>query len=384
MSSKIVIAGAGSGKSRYLIESVDSISDGKLLITTFTNANEESLKSRLYKKYGCIPSHVTVMSWWAFLLEHCVRPFQGCYLNRRISQLNLVNGQSGVKYRRGRTPIFFNENKEFVKHYFDNNGCIYSDKISKFAFRCHEKSSGALLGRLSRCFQYIFIDEVQDMSGYDLNLIKIFHCSKINILMVGDLRQGTYSTTNLSKNKNYAKSKIVQYFKKETPDILIDDTSLIYNHRSVDDIVNYSNSLYPSLVKNISKNKSTTGHDGVFFVSRKTAASYIERYAPLQLRLNKRTVLLSVGEHMTFGKSKGLETDRVLIYPTKPMLEWIKDNESELADKSRAEFYVAITRARQSVAFVVDDRALSSLENAKVIDKVTEGLFKLKRLSQQS
>ena len=34
------------------------------------------------------------------------------------------------------------------------------------------------------------------------------------------------------------------------------------------------------------------------------------------------------------------------------MLEWIKNHDSTLAQKSRAKLYVAITRAKYSVAFV--------------------------------
>jgi len=47
-----------------------------------------------------------------------------------------------------------------------------------------------------------------------------------------------------------------------------------------------------------------------------------------------------------------LSFDRVLIYPTKPILEWIIGKSKELKIESRSKFYVAVTRARYSVAFV--------------------------------
>jgi superfamily I DNA/RNA helicase len=58
---------------------------------------------------------------------------------------------------------------------------------------------------------------------------------------------------------------------------------------------------------------------------------------------------------MNFGESKGLSFDRVLIYPTDPIQNWLRNNNSVIADTSRSKLYVAITRARYSVAFVVSD-----------------------------
>jgi DNA helicase II / ATP-dependent DNA helicase PcrA len=57
---------------------------------------------------------------------------------------------------------------------------------------------------------------------------------------------------------------------------------------------------------------------------------------------------------MNFGMSKGLSFDRVLIYPTVPIIKWLKNCSSDLAATSRSKLYVAITRARHSVAFVYD------------------------------
>ena len=47
--------------------------------------------------------------------------------------------------------------------------------------------------------------------------------------------------------------------------------------------------------------------------------------------------------------------DRVLIYPTKGILAWVLDKNNEMKQQTRAKFYVAVTRARYSVAIVVDD-----------------------------
>jgi DNA helicase-2/ATP-dependent DNA helicase PcrA len=54
------------------------------------------------------------------------------------------------------------------------------------------------------------------------------------------------------------------------------------------------------------------------------------------------------------GASKGSTFNRVLIYPTKAMEAWIKDNSFKLKDNVRAKLYVALTRSRLSSTIVID------------------------------
>jgi superfamily I DNA/RNA helicase len=240
------------------------------------------------------------------------------------------------------------------KHYFTDGGKIYSDKLSKFVIKCNKNNLGAVVDRLSRIYKYIFIDEVQDLAGYDLDLLKLLFSSPIKILLVGDPRQGTYSTNNASRNKRFKKSKIIYFFEDDSINIQKDDASLIVNHRCVEPICNFSNKLFPDLPQVKSGNGNKTNHDGVFLIKPQDIDRYLKKFHPAQLRYDKRT---SVNEEYfvrTFGDSKGLSFDRVLIYPTKPLIEWMKNNNSNLASTSRSKFYVAITRARYSVGIVYD------------------------------
>ena len=81
--------------------------------------------------------------------------------------------------------------------------------------------------------------------------------------------------------------------------------------------------------------------------------AYLETYRPVQLRDSKRTNVNDNYAVFNFGDSKGLTFDRTLIYPTAPMEKWVFDHNTELQPKSRARFYVAVTRARYSVAIIV-------------------------------
>lgn len=369
---KLIIAAAGSGKTTFLVEEALKEKKGKVLITTYTQANEAEIRKKIIEKNKCIPENVTVQTWFSFLLEHGARPFQGVLFEKRIKGLILVNSQSGIRYYRNQCqeckrkkvinpncyrckgPIYFGEKQNFERHYFSKSLKIYSDKLSKFVIRCNEKSNGNVIDRISRIYSHIFIDEVQDLAGYDLELLRLFFDCSSQIVLVGDPRQSTYLTNTTSKNKKYRKAEIVKFFADEIDNLEKDNTSMKINYRCNEAICNLSNDLFPNFPATTSGNKKTVEHSGVFFVKKKDVENYLLKHQPLQLRNDRRTKVKENYEVMNFGESKGLSFDRVLIYPTKPILEWLKDNSKELAETSRSKFYVALTRARHSVAIVCD------------------------------
>ncbi len=66
-------------------------------------------------------------------------------------------------------------------------------------------------------------------------------------------------------------------------------------------------------------------------------------------------------QEFNFGMSKGLGFDRVLIFPTTAIVKFLKDGKLTKTAKGKeqpafnlAKFYVALTRARYSVAIVCD------------------------------
>jgi hypothetical protein len=62
----------------------------------------------------------------------------------------------------------------------------------------------------------------------------------------------------------------------------------------------------------------------------------LQQYKPVQLRYDIKTIVNPNYEVRNFGDSKGLSFDRMLIYPTKPRLAWLQNNNSQLADTSRS------------------------------------------------
>jgi DNA helicase-2/ATP-dependent DNA helicase PcrA len=371
MVNELIIASAGSGKTTALVEkAIEKANAGEtVLITTFTEACEEEIKNKLVEESnGYIPDNITIQTWFSFLIKHGAKPYQDYVIDTEITGLILEGGKSGLRYE---TPegkkVYWGEAKNPYEFYFSKSGKIYSDKLAKFVIRCNKDSGEKVINRISQCFDNIFIDEVQDLAGYDLEILKeLFNCQS-NILLVGDPRQATYSTNNAQKHSKFKKSEIVNFFSEDTIKIDTDDKLLTVNYRCSSQICEYSNTLYPDFPKSTSGNDTITGHDGIIIVDKSHVDSYLKEYqSVVQLRYS---VTKQVNAHYpvyNFGKSKGLTFDRVLIYPTGPIFKWLINSENELKGISRAGFYVALTRARYSVGLVLEPEQYQKIKGIPV------------------
>ena len=54
--------------------------------------------------------------------------------------------------------------------YITSNGDIKFKEIAEFVLQINKKNQGKVMNRLSRVYSHIFIDEVQDTAGYDLDI----------------------------------------------------------------------------------------------------------------------------------------------------------------------------------------------------------------------
>lgn len=353
MRNELLIASAGAGKTTLIVNKAISCKD-KVLITTFTEENEKEIRKKFIElNNGVIPNNITIKTWFSFLIEHGAKPYQGKLTTKKIMGLILVNEKSGLKSR-GKYPIYYPE-EDVDNHYFTKDYRIYSDKLSKFAFKCNEKSKGYVVERISALFKYIFIDEVQDMVGYDLEFIKLLLNTNSVIQMAGDPRQVTYHTHFSSKYKKYMDGKIEDFIleKCKKAKVTIDTTTLKKSRRNNKKICDFANRLFPELTRCESLQMEETEHDGVFLVREKDVGKYIEKYKPLQLRYNRETKGIHPDfEVKNFGESKGLTYERVIIYPTSKMLDWIIKETPITTFETKCKFYVAITRAKFSVAIV--------------------------------
>lgn len=362
---KYILGGAGSGKTTFFVNEALRITEGRVLITTYTEANEEEIRRKFLQINGRIPANVTIQTWFSFLLQHWVKPFQGTYneglFDYEIKGMLLVNEPSGFRYynRNLKQNVYYGEDNHFFEHYFTKNQRIFSDKIAKFGLSSNYASSNGVIQRLSKIYQYIFIDEVQDLAGYDLDIIKIMMKSSISVLLVGDPRQVTYLTHSSKKNVKYIDGKIKEFLIDHCKKLIgnnIDEDTLSKSHRNNKQICDFSAKLYPAISKlePCTCCASIKEHQGIYFVKKNDVEKYIERFSPIQLKWSNSVEVSKAVKSMNFGECKGLTFDRVLIYPTTDMKKWLLDNSSNLQPSTRAKFYVALTRARYSAAIVLD------------------------------
>ncbi len=360
---KLIIAAAGSGKTTFLVNEALR-QTGNILITTYTQANDAEIKKKIIEINKCIPPNITVQTWFSFLLQHGVRPFQGYVFEKQIKGMLLVNEQSAFRFTNKQgIKIHYAEEKDFERHYFTKSLKIFSDKLSKFVVRCNEKSGGNVVGRLSRIYTHIFIDEVQDLAGYDLEIIKLLFNSASNILLVGDPRQVTYLTHHDKLHSGYKDGRIDQFILDKCKKLKceIDTSTLKYSHRNNIEICKFSSKLYPQYPVSEPCNCESCRnqifpHNGIFVVRKSDLDHYSLLYAPTILRYKD-----AEETEWNFGKAKGLGFNRVLIYPTESIIRYLKTGNLAKTIRGKtteafdiAKFYVAVTRARYSVGIVYD------------------------------
>jgi DNA helicase II / ATP-dependent DNA helicase PcrA len=368
-SNKVVIAAAGSGKTTFLVREALAIKSEWVLITTYTESNEGEIRQKFYDLNGHVPSNVVIMTWFSLLISQCVKPFQAPLISFQVKGMELVATASGIKYRANKGhPVFWTEDQNFNRHFFNQRDEVYSDKLSKLALRCDEKSDGAVFDRLSRVFPHIFVDEVQDLAGRDLDILVELFKSDSRVLLVGDPRQVTYLTHLERRLKKYRDGRIVEFLTEECPRKLqweVDETSLRKSHRNSAKICEVASKLFPAMKPSEpcdceSCRVAPKVEPGLFVVNPSHMDAFLSKYCATQLRYSADVSgVKSAYPAMNFGVSKGLGFDHVLIFPTKDMLAWFQNVDVTLASSSRAKLYVAITRARHSVAVVTNIDAAS-------------------------
>lgn len=343
-SNRAVIAAAGSGKTEFVITQALAAPPGRrILVTTYTMENRTQILRRMAAVHGCPPPGVRVEGWFSFLISQAARPYQSSVTGQAdfVRSLNLqARSPQGIP------------RAEWRRYYFDRNGDFRPEALPEFACRADRNTSGGVIRRLEALLDEIYIDEFQDLAGYDLDFLDLLFASRIQVTVVGDPRQHTYSTNHSPKNKQYRGRGLMNWLHQRSGicELVVRDESARCNQ----DICDWADALYPDLPQTISRNQARTSHDGIVCIAPQDVSVYIGKHNPVILRDSKRTSTMGFPA-MNIGISKGSTFDRVLIFPTKPMLKYIKTRDPSVL-KAPERLYVAITRARHSVAFVVDPK----------------------------
>ncbi len=260
-----------------------------------------------------------------------------------------------------------------AQRHFALDGSIYKDTLAELAVKVAKASNGAVEDRLGRIYDEIIIDEVQDISRKSLDVLaRLLDCQNVRLVMVGDVRQSLLDSDLMStKNKDADRLKLLNWYREHETAKRLTIEEMNITKRSNQAIASFSDAIFPAALgfaETKSANEVTTGHDGVFLVREEHLNEYLRQFKAVPLRGSSAS-----GKHLehlgftNIGQVKGLTYDRVVIFPTQPMLDLISKGTS-LAEKSACSFYVAVTRARASVAIIVDARTLSKrLANAPAL-----------------
>jgi DNA helicase-2/ATP-dependent DNA helicase PcrA len=239
-------------------------------------------------------------------------------------------------------------------YYFSSPGVLWRDRVTDFACLLIEKSGGLSIERIKGIYDSIVVDEAQDLAGWDLELIEILLRSGLNIKLVGDPFQSTYATNSGTKNSQYRGRNILRKFLEWEASGLVRIQYSVDSFRCVREICEFTNALFLGELCMRSQNLTVTEHDGMFLVEHREVGEYIKKYSPQVLRYDRRSGM-EYCSALNYGESKGLTFDRVLIIPHGPLTKYLQSGNAQHLEKSIEKVYVALTRARQSVAFLVAD-----------------------------
>lgn len=369
MNNSVIFAAAGNGKTYGIcVKAIESLKEYKkeILILTYTNEGKSSIEKE-YRKQNCgvIHERVIIKTWYSFIMSELIKPYQ-CLLKLKFKRYkeeldinvseNLIN--SIAFYQDKDNNRMFNS--KHIQYYLNNNYDIRKDYASALAHKCIIDSQKKVIARLENIYDYIFIDELQDYAGWDLEIIKELFESKINIYCVGDNKQATYRTNNSLKNKQYRDDKIIDFFielqKLNKCTISYSNTTRRFNG----EICKYINLIYDDEKSNVIPDEELNikiENSGVYIIEEEFIEKYCKYYNPVILRYDVRTNInfTQSCNIFNYGASKGDTFERVIIIPVTTVKPFILNNKDISSKQTKSKFYVACTRARHSVVFLINN-----------------------------
>jgi DNA helicase-2/ATP-dependent DNA helicase PcrA len=316
---RVVLAAAGSGKTTTAARLACNDKEKRTALITYTLNGRRELETSVYRQFGAIPPQVTIATWYSFILAHFIRPYQNHLYDRRVETINF----NSIPMHRQRIP-----KAKVANYFFSSPNRIWSDRATDFACKLVDVTGGLPINRIQCVFDRIIVDECQDLAGWDLDLVERLLNSSVEVALIGDHRQATFSTNTNSKNKQYAGEKIISKFSEWQKRGLVCIEHQAQSHRCIQEICDFADQLFTDCEPTKSHNEVESGHDGVFMVRERDVSDYFNRFAPQVLRWSKGTT--TIGEPLNFGDSKGMTFDRVLIYPHTKLKNFLRSGKTLL------------------------------------------------------
>ena len=291
----LVLAGAGSGKTRvlttrvaYLISEL-GINPYNILAITFTNKAAREMKSRVIDILGDDAERIQISTFHSFgvtiLRDNCdILGYKTNFtildsddsltvIKKILKELNLDPKEYNPKAVRNRISGAKNQilNPEEYKRYantdFEEKVCLIYEKYEKKLKSNNSidfddllilpitlfKNNPDILKKYQERFQYILIDEYQDTNEAQYVLVKLLSAKYKNICVVGDESQSIYSF----RGSNY---RNILNFERDYPNCKT--VLLEQNYRSTGNILDAANEIICNNKQRKDKNLWTKNGDG--------------------------------------------------------------------------------------------------------------------------
>lgn len=291
----LVLAGAGSGKTRVLTTSIanliknEGVDPRNILAITFTNKAANEMKDRIASLLGMDVGHL----WIGTFHSICARILRmniekiGYSSNFTIYDTNdqrtlikeIINDlgyKDEISPRDAQNIIsslknksispneflkidsFYRNHNEYYEIYrlyekrkYEYNSLDFDDLIEKVLDIF--KKDQQVLEYYQKKFEYVFVDEYQDTNASQYELIKYFGGYHNNVIVVGDADQSIYSFRGADISN-------ILNFEKDFNDARV--IKLEQNYRSTSNILNTANSLIINNIERKEKNLWTANDTG--------------------------------------------------------------------------------------------------------------------------
>lgn len=333
MDKRVIFAVAGSGKTTHLVNQLSL--DRRALIITYTENNYSHLRASIIKKFGILPSNITLMTYFGFLHAFCFRPIGQRQFSTR-----------GISFKRPpdlRLPL------NDMKRYRDTKGRLYHNRLAKLI-----EIKGllpAVRARIERFYDAVYVDEVQDFAGHDFNLLLDVSSAQADMLFVGDFFQHTFDTSRDGSVNRTLHDDVGRYEKKfRDAGLTVDKQTLSKSWRCGTTVC--------ELIR---------VHLHIDIGAHEDRASEIVRVENQdladQLHADHTVVKLFHEQHYRYdcysqnwGASKGQDhyQDVCVVLGAKAWKQYLEGKLHESVAQTRNKLYVAFSRARGSVYLAPD------------------------------
>ncbi len=341
----MIVAGAGSGKTRVLTYKVAYLISNKfkpdeILALTFTNKAANEMKARIRELVGAKAERIWMGTFHSIFAR--ILRIEAKYLNYKsnfsiydaedslslvqniISNLNIeIEGTTPNsikhkisylknhmimpdKFRKKHIDSFIDEKiadiyEEYQKRLVENNAMDFEDLLLKPIELF--KNNFKILQRYKKKFNYILVDEFQDTNKAQYELLKLLLNKNGKICVVGDDSQSIYSW----RGANIAN---MLDFKKDFPRQKL--FKLEQNYRSTKTILNAADSVIKNNSGQIKKTLWTENNDGELLTLIKCAdekdeAYQIAKYIKQEISKNKLSLKDFAILYRTNAQSRALE-----------------------------------------------------------------------------